>query len=65
MKLHLGTILEVFINIISFGWGKRISTYIAVDLMGYKDCGCCSRKQWLNRLTDKEYNGHCKDIRLW
>ena len=51
MKLHLGTILEVFINIISFGWGKRISTYIAVDLMGYKDCGCCSTKAMVEQIN--------------
>lgn len=65
MKLHLGTILEVVINIITLGWGKYISTWIAVDLMGFESCGCCERKEWLNRLTDKEYNGHCKDIKLW
>lgn len=65
MKLHLGTILEVVINIITLGWGKYISTWIAVDLMGFESCGCCERKEWLNRLTDKEYNGNCKDIKLW
>ena len=65
MKLHLGTILEVVINIISFGTGKYIATWIAVDLFGFKSCGCCERKEWLNRLTDKEYNGNCKDIKLW
>ena len=65
MKLHLGTILEVAINIITLGWGKYISTWIAVDLFGFKSCGCCERKEWLNRLTDKEYNGHCNDIKLW
>tara|TARA_R110000823_G_C15819035_1_gene489049 strand:- start:223 stop:441 length:219 start_codon:yes stop_codon:yes gene_type:complete len=59
MKLHLGTILEVAINIITFGWGKYISAWIAVDLFGFESCGCCERKEWLNRLTDKEYNGYC------
>ena len=65
MKIHIGTILEVFINIITFGWGKYIAIWIAVDLFGFESCGCCERKQWLNRLTDKEYNGNCKDIKLW
>ena len=50
---------------LTLGYGKRISTWIAVDLLGYESCGCCERKQWLNRLTDKEYNGNCKDIKLW
>ena len=66
MKIHIGTILEVFINMYYTSVGvKYIATWIAVDLFGFESCGCCERKQWLNRLTDKEYNGNCKDIKLW
>ena len=65
MKIHLGTILEKVIDVITLGWGKYIATWIAVDLFGFESCGCCERKEWLNRLTDKEYNGNCKDIQLW
>jgi len=63
--IKLGDYIEALIHVITLGYGKRISTWIAVDLLGYESCGCCERKQWLNRLTDKEYNGNCKDIKLW
>ena len=63
--IRIGDYVEALIHVLTLGYGKRLSTYIAVDLMGYKDCGCCTRREWLNRLTDKEYNGNCKDIKLW
>ena len=63
--IRIGDYVEALIHVLTLGYGKRLSTYIAVDLMGYKDCGCCRRREWLNRLTDKEYNGNCKDIKLW
>ena len=63
--IRIGDWVEALIHVITLGFGKRISTWIAVDLLGYESCGCCERKEWLNRLTDKEYNGHCKDINLW
>mgnify|MGYP001458126587 FL=1 len=63
--IKLGDYIEALIHVLTLGYGKRISTWIAVDLLGYESCGCCERKQWLNRLTDKEYNGNCKDIKLW
>ena len=67
MKIHIrNDYLEGVISCINTSvWGKRIATWIAVDLFGFESCGCCERKQWLNRLTDKEYNGNCKDIKLW
>lgn len=64
-KIHLGTILKVLINVLTLGWGKYIATWIAVDLMGFKSCGCCEREQWLNKLTDKSYDGRCNEIRLF
>ena len=63
--VRIGDWVEALIHVITLGFGKRISTWIAVDLLGYESCGCCERKEWLNRLTNKEYNGHCKDIQLW
>ena len=62
--IKLGDYIEALIHVLTLGYGKRISTWIAVDLLGYESCGCCERKQWLNRLTDKEYNGNCNDKKL-
>jgi hypothetical protein len=63
--IRIGDYVEALIHVVTLGYGKRLSTYIAVDLMGFESCGCCERKEWLNRLTDKEYNGNCKQINLW
>jgi len=63
--IRIGDYVEALIHVITLGYGKRISTWIAVDLLKYESCGCCERKQWLNRLTDREYNRNCKDIKLW
>jgi len=63
--IRIGDYVEALIHVVTLGFGKRLSTYIAVDLMGFESCGCCERKEWLNRLTDKEYNGNCKQINLW
>ncbi len=63
--IRIGDYVEALIHVVTLGYGKRLSTYIAVDLMGFKSCGCCERKEWLNRLTDKEYNGNCNSISLW
>lgn len=64
-KIKLGDWVEAFIYTFSFGYGSRLSTWIAVDVLGYKSCGCCQRKEWLNRLTDKTYNAHCGGINLF
>ena len=63
--IKLGTWLKWIINIITLGTGKYISTWLAVDLLGYESCYCCERQEWLNRLTDKNFNGHCGDVKLW
>ena len=63
--IKIGDWVEALIHTFTLGFGKRISTFIAVDLLGYKTCGCCERKEWLNRLTNKDYDGRCKDIKLW
>ena len=64
-KIKLGSWLKWIINVLTLGTGKYISTWIAVDVLGFQSCGCCEREEWLNRLTDKNYNGHCKDVKLW
>ena len=64
-KIKIGDYVEALIHVVTLGFGSRLSEWIAIDLLGYESCGCCERKEWLNRLTDKKYNGHCNDIQLW
>ena len=63
--IKIGTWLAILINIVTLGWGKYIASWIAVDLFGFESCGCCEREQWLNRLTNKNFNGHCDQIKLY
>jgi len=62
--IKLGDYTEALIHVITLGFGHRIATLIATEL-GFKSCGCCERKQWLNRLTDKSYDGQCNQIKLF
>ena len=64
-KIKIGDWVEALIHVITFGFGKRISEWIAIDLLGYKSCGCCERQQWLNRLTNPNYDGGCNQIKLF
>ena len=48
--MKLGDKLEYIINIITFGKGKDIAQWIAHKL-GFEDCGCDDRKNWLNGIT--------------
>lgn len=63
--IQLGTILEVLINILTFGRGEQIALYIAKQVFNKDSCGCCERKQWLNRLTNPNYDGRCNEIKLF
>ena len=63
--IKLGSWIEWIINVLTLGTGKYISTWIAVDILGFESCGCCERREWLNRLTNKDYNGHCGDVKLF
>ena len=63
--IRLGDYLEAVIHVSTLGFGHRLATLIAVDLLGFKSCGCCKRKEWLNRLTDKEYDGFCEGVKLF
>ncbi len=62
--IKLGDYVEALIHVVTLGFGGRISEWIAVDLLGYESCGCCERKEWLNRLTDKSYEGQCDGIKF-
>lgn len=62
--IKLGDYVEALIHVITLGFGHRISSFIAVDILGFNSCGCCERKQWLNRLTDKQYDGECNGIKF-
>ena len=63
-KIRIGDWVEALIHVITLGFGQRLSEWIAIDLLGYDSCGCCERKQFLNRLTDKNYDGKCNQIKL-
>ena len=62
--IKIGDYVEALIHVVTLGFGKRISEWIAIDLLGYESCYCCHRKQWLNRLTDKSYDGQCDGIKF-
>lgn len=64
-RIKLGDYFEALIHVITLGFGKRLSEWIAIDLLGYQSCGCCERQQWLNRLTNPEYDGGCNQIKLF
>jgi hypothetical protein len=61
--IKLGDYTEALIHVLTLGFGERIALFIA-KLFGKNSCGCCERKQWLNRLTDKNYDGECNMIKL-
>ena len=63
--IKLGDWIEALIHVITLGYGKRLSEWIAVDVLGYQSCGCCERREWLNRLTNPEYDGGCNQIKLY
>lgn len=63
-RIKLGDYTEALIHVLTLGFGSSLSKWIAVDLLGYESCGCCERKEWLNQLTDKTYDGMCKGIKL-
>lgn len=63
-RIKLGDYAEALIHVLTLGFGQRLSEWIAIDLLGYKSCGCCKRKEWLNRLTDPNYDGECDGIKL-
>lgn len=63
-KIQIGTYLEVLLSIITLGQSEHIALFIAKRFFGRNECGCCERKQWLNRLTNPVYDGKCNQIKL-
>lgn len=57
--VKLGTIVEGLINVVTFGNGKDLASYIA-SKMGYTNCGCDERRIAMNKWTCKEYNENIK-----
>lgn len=63
-RIKIGDWIEALIHVVTFGFGERIALFIA-RLFGYQSCGCCERKEWLNRLTNPEYDGNCRGIKIF
>lgn len=61
--IKIGDWVEAGIHFFLLGYGEHIALFIA-KLLGYDKCYCCERKQWLNRLTNKDYDGQCGMIKL-
>lgn len=61
-KIQIGTVVEFIINLLTLGRGELLALYIAKKFFNSDSCGCCERKQWLNRLTNKAYDGKCNGI---
>lgn len=61
-RIKLGDWTEALIHVITLGFGSRLSEWIAIDLLGYKSCGCCERKLWLNRLTNPSLETDCGGV---
>lgn len=64
-SIQLGSWLEFLIEIFTLGKGEDIALWIAKKVFKKNSCGCCERKQWLNRLTNPQYDGKCNQIKLW
>jgi hypothetical protein len=63
-KIQLGTYTEFIINLLTLGKGELLALFIAKKFFNSDSCGCCERKQWLNRLTNPHYDGKCNQINL-
>jgi hypothetical protein len=61
-KIQIGTVVEFIINLLTLGRGELLALYIAKKFFNSDSCGCCERKQWLNRLTNNAYDGKCNQI---
>ena len=64
-RIKIGDWVEALIYTLSFGTGEHIALWIARTFFKSNSCGCCERKQWLNRLTNSEYDGKCNQIQLF
>jgi hypothetical protein len=64
-RIKLGDWVEALIYTITFGFGERIALFVAKKFFDSDSCGCCERKQWLNRITNPQYNGYCNEIKIF
>jgi hypothetical protein len=64
-RIKIGDWIEALIYVITFGYGERLALLIAKRFFNSDSCGCCERKQWLNRLTNPQYDGECDTIKLF
>jgi len=64
-RIKIGDWVEALIYVITFGFGKRIALWVAKTFFNSDSCGCCERKQWLNRLTNPQYDGECNGVKLF
>ena len=55
-----GSWLESVINVITFGWGSEIASWIAWTLFKNPDCGCIRRKIYLDQLFNCGDKGSIK-----
>jgi hypothetical protein len=55
-----GSWLESVINVITFGWGSEIASWIAWTLFKNPDCGCTRRKIYLDQLFNCGDKGKIK-----
>lgn len=46
----MGDWIEAIISFLTLGHGNYLAQYIA-NKLGYEDCGCTRRKEWLNNLV--------------
>lgn len=63
-RIKIGDWVEALIHVITFGFGERIALFVARTFFNSDKCYCCERKQWLNRLTNKDYDGECDGIKF-
>ena len=63
-RIKIGDWVEALIYTLTFGFGERMALFVAKKFFDSNDCGCCQRKQWLNRLTNPQYDGECNGIKL-
>ena len=63
-QIKIGDWVEALIYVITFGYGEHIALLIARKVFNKNTCGCCERRQWLNRLTNPQYDGECNKIKL-
>lgn len=63
-RIKIGDWVEALIYVVTFGTGEHISLWIARKFFKKDSCGCCERKEWLNRLTNPQYDGKCNQIKL-